>query len=83
MAGDQGATLRKFECPKGQRYLMFNAKGNNTMVRFIPQSEVMKYFNYRMAIIQMRVGEHNEEAWQRHLIETPNDIYATTSVFNS
>jgi hypothetical protein len=62
---------------------MFNVKGNNTMVRFIPQSEVMKYFDYRMAIIQVRVGENSGEAWQRHLIQIPDDMYATIRVFNS
>jgi hypothetical protein len=61
---------------------MFNIKVNNTMARFKPQSEVMKYFDYRMAIIQVRVGENNEQAWQRHLIGTPDDIYATIRVFN-
>jgi len=53
------------------------------MARFKPQSEVMKYFDYRMAIIQVRVGENNEEAWQSHLIGTPDDIYATIRVSNS
>jgi hypothetical protein len=43
----------------------------------------MKYFDYRMAIIQVRVGENNEEAWQSHLIGTPDDIYATIRVSNS
>jgi hypothetical protein len=62
---------------------MFIVKENNTMLRFIPQSEVMKYFDYRMAIIQVRVGENNEEAWRRHLIEIPDDMYATIRVFNS
>jgi hypothetical protein len=83
MAGDQRFTLRQFNCPDVQRYLMFNIIGNNTMAKFKPQSDVMKYFDYRMAIIQVRVGENNEEAWQRHLIETPDDIYATIRVFNS
>jgi hypothetical protein len=53
------------------------------MARFKPQSEVMKYFDYRLAIIQVRVGETNDEAWHRHLMETPDDIYATIRVFNS
>jgi len=53
------------------------------MARYIPTFEVNKYFSYRMAIIQVGVGENNEEAWQRHLIETPDDIYATIMVFNS
>jgi hypothetical protein len=62
---------------------MFNIKGNNTISRFKPQSEVMKYFYYRLAIIQVRVGETNDEAWQRHLMEAPDDIYASIRVFNS
>ena len=69
--------------PKDKRYLMFNIKGNNTISRFKPQSEVMKYFYYWLAIIQVRVGETNDEAWQRHLMEAPDDIYATIRVFNS
>jgi hypothetical protein len=52
------------------------------MVRFKPQSEVKKYFYYRMAIIQVGVGETEDEAWQRHLMESPKDIYATIRVFN-
>jgi hypothetical protein len=56
------------------------------MARFIPQSELMKYFYYRLPliqVIQVRVGETNDEAWHRHLMETPDDIYATIRVFNS
>jgi hypothetical protein len=53
------------------------------MARFEPQSALMKYFAYRLAIIQVKVGENNEEAWQRHLMEVPDDIYATIKVFNS
>lgn len=53
------------------------------MAGFKPQSELMKYFSYRMAIIQVQVGETNDEAWQRHLTKTPNDINATIRVFNT
>jgi len=53
------------------------------MAGFKPQSEVMKYFYYRMAVIQVRVGETKAEAWRRHLMEIPDDIYATIRVFNS
>ena len=53
------------------------------MVNFIPQSKVMKYIYYRMSIIQVRVGETNDAAWHRHLMETPDDLYATTGGFNS
>ena len=52
------------------------------MARFEPQSALMKYFAFRMAIIQVKVGENNQEAWQRHLIEVPGDIHATIKVFN-
>jgi hypothetical protein len=52
------------------------------MLRFEPQSAVMKYFAYRMVIIQVKVGENREEAWQRHLMETPDDIHATIKIFN-
>jgi hypothetical protein len=58
-------------------------KGNNTMARFEPQSAVIKYFAYQMAIIQVQTGETNDEAWQRHLMETPDDTYATIKIFNS
>jgi hypothetical protein len=53
------------------------------MAKFEPHSTIMKYFSYRMAIIQVKVGETNEEAWQRHVMKTPDDIYATIKVFNS
>jgi hypothetical protein len=53
------------------------------MARLKPQPEVMKYFDYRLAIIQVKVGETNDGAWHRHLMETPDDIYATIRVFNS
>jgi len=53
------------------------------MARCQPQSNLMKYFDYRMAIIQVKVGENHEEAWQRHLRETPDDLYATIRIFNS
>jgi len=53
------------------------------MAEFQPQSELMKYFYYRMAIIQVQIGETNDQAWQRHLMEIPNDINATIRVFNT
>jgi hypothetical protein len=53
------------------------------MAKIEPQSALMKYFAYRMAIIQVKLGENREEAWQRHLMEMPDDIHATIKVFNS
>ncbi len=53
------------------------------MVRCIPQSEAMKYFKYRLVVVQVRDGETNAEAWQRHLMTIPDDINATIRVFNT
>jgi hypothetical protein len=63
-------------------YFYCDQKRRNKMAGFKPLSEVMKYFYYRIAIIKVRVGETNDEAWQRHLMETPKDINATIRVFN-
>jgi hypothetical protein len=52
------------------------------MAKFEPHSAVMKYFGYRMAIIQVKYEESKEEAWERHLMETPDDINATIRIFN-
>jgi hypothetical protein len=30
----------------------------------------------------IRVGETNDEAWQRHLMEIPDDLNATIRAFN-
>jgi hypothetical protein len=62
--------------------LRYELKGNNEMARLITQSEVNNHFDYWMAIINVRVGESNDEAWYRHLMKSPNDIYATIRVFN-
>lgn len=41
-----------------------------------------KILNIRMAIIEVRPGETEEEAWSRHLTECPQDLYANIRVFN-
>ena len=53
------------------------------MVKHLPQSELIKCFYYRLAIIQVRAGETKVAAWERHLMETPDDIHATIKIFNS
>ncbi len=47
-----------------------------------PQFCLEKYFNIRMAIIEMRLEETKEEAWSRHLAEHPEDLYANLKIFN-
>jgi len=63
--------------------MLHDLERKKKMARFKAQPVVMKYFYYRMAIIQVQVGESNDEAWRRHIIETPDDIHATIRVFNS
>ena len=41
-----------------------------------------KIFNIRVAIIEVRSGETEEEAWSRHVIEHPGDVGANIRVFN-
>jgi hypothetical protein len=36
----------------------------------------------KMAIIKVKKGESNQEAWIRHLTENPGDASATVKVFN-
>ena len=48
----------------------------------LPHEIVKKYFNYRMAVVQMEPRESTEEAWDRHLAEHPGDVYANIKVFN-
>ena len=52
------------------------------MAKFDAHCALMKYFAYRMVIIQVKSEENHEEAWQRHLMATPDDINATIKVFN-
>jgi hypothetical protein len=47
-----------------------------------PQFDLEKYFNIRMAIIEIRLDETKEEAWSRHLAEHPEDSYANIKVFS-
>ena len=47
-----------------------------------PQFDLEKYFNIRMAIIEIRLEETKEEAWYRHLAEHPEDLYANLKIFN-
>jgi hypothetical protein len=45
--------------------------------------ECLKKVNdVRMAIVEVRMGETDKEAWQRHLAENSEDQYADVWVFN-
>jgi hypothetical protein len=44
--------------------------------------EVEKFFNCRVAIVEMGLGETKEDAWTRHLAGHPDDFYADIKIFN-
>jgi hypothetical protein len=46
------------------------------------KSEVEKYLNCRIAIIEIRPGETTDEAWSRHLAGHPEDFYVNIKIFN-
>jgi hypothetical protein len=39
-------------------------------------------FDMKMAVVQVRPGESNNEAWSRHLKDNPHDDGAMIKVFN-
>jgi hypothetical protein len=41
-----------------------------------------KYFDIRMAIIKVKSGETDTDAWRRHVKERPRDLYAKVRVFH-
>ena len=52
-------------------------------LRYGLRGTLNKYFSWKMAIVQVELGETAEEAWRRHLTEHPEDIAANIKVFNS
>ena len=41
-----------------------------------------KYFDIRMAIIELKTWETDTDAWRRHVKERPRDLYAKVRVFH-
>ena len=46
------------------------------------RDHLSKLLNVRMAIVEVGIGETNEEAWLRHLTTHPEDLYANVRIFN-
>jgi hypothetical protein len=40
------------------------------------------YFQYQIAIVEVRPGEKTEDAWRRHLVQKPSDAGAWIKIFN-
>jgi hypothetical protein len=41
-----------------------------------------RYFDIRMAIIEVKSWETDTDAWRRHVKERPRDLYAKVRVFH-
>lgn len=50
--------------------------------RFREEEWLKKMFNIRTVIIEVKPGETEEEAWGRHLIDSPGDLYANIRIFH-
>ena len=46
------------------------------------RDHLSKLLNVHMAIIEVGIGETNEEAWLRHLTTPLEDLYANIRIFN-
>ncbi len=51
-------------------------------VKQASQERQVQYFSIRLAIVEARCGESNEEAWRRHLVQHPQDRQANVKIFN-
>ena len=52
------------------------------MEKFREMKEFATSLGVKMAVIQMILGESNQEAWNRHLKENPDDTLAMLKIFN-
>lgn len=56
---------------------------NMATLRLPKEKELLqKIFNINLAVIEVRPGETEDEAWNRHLTEHPGDLNANIRVFN-
>jgi hypothetical protein len=42
----------------------------------------VKYLNIKLAVVEVRNGESQEEAWRRHLTDHPEDSSVRIKIFN-
>ncbi len=46
------------------------------------ESAVTQYFQTKLAVIEVRQGESQEDAWRRYLAENPEDAGAHVKIFH-
>jgi hypothetical protein len=52
------------------------------MAQYKELADFAASLDMKMAIVEVEVGESNNEAWQRHLQDHPHDVNAMIKVFN-
>jgi hypothetical protein len=52
------------------------------MEKFREMWEFAELLGVKMAVVQVKPGESNQEAWNRHLTQKPGDASATVKIFN-
>ena len=52
------------------------------MYHYKEMAEFAAAFDMKMAVVQVKPGESNKEAWSRHLRDNPHDAGAMIKVFN-
>jgi hypothetical protein len=52
------------------------------MAYYMEVVDFAKALNMKMAVVEVRAGETNKEAWKRHLKDHPIDAHAMIKVFN-
>jgi len=56
--------------------------GQEFMYHCKEMAEFAAAFDMKMAVVQVKPGESNKEAWRRHLKDNPHDAGAMIKVFN-
>ena len=52
------------------------------MEKFRKMEEFAASLGVKMAVVQVKSGESNQEAWNRHLKEYPDDASAMVKIFS-
>jgi hypothetical protein len=52
------------------------------MEKFRDLQEFSDSLNVKMAVVQVKLGESDQEAWNRHLKDNPDDASAMLKIFN-
>jgi hypothetical protein len=52
------------------------------MEKYREMEDLAVSLGVKTAFVQVKLGESNQEAWNRHLKENPNDVSAMLKIFN-